>query len=68
MLAWAALLGALGINYRQHRHGRPTLCSTARRHVPGPVFVAGWVGLSGWLLPHYLQAHPLDRAIRLLTH
>jgi hypothetical protein len=61
MLPWAALLGTLGLNVWQHLHGRPTLCSTARRHLPRPAFLAAWAALSGWLVPHYLRGfRPLE--------
>ena len=59
MLPWAALLGTLGLNIWQHKHGRPTLCSVGRRYVPARLFVAAWAALTAWLLPHY--ARPLRR-------
>lgn len=53
MLPWGALLGTLGLNFWQHKHGRPTLCSTGRRFIPAPLMVLLWLALSSWLLPHY---------------
>jgi hypothetical protein len=58
VLPWAALLGTLGLNYRQHRHGRPTLCSTGRRFVPAAAFLLAWAGLTGWICPHYCRGFP----------
>lgn len=50
---WGALLGALGLNYLNHRRGKPTLCSSTRPYVPPVVFCLAWGVLTGWLLPHY---------------
>ncbi len=55
-----ALLGALGLDYWEHRHGRPTICSTARRHIGPAAFLLGWCFLSGWLVPHYLAGFKID--------
>lgn len=51
----AALAGALGWNYSRHRRGKPTMCSTARKHVKPAVFVVCWAVLTGWLIPHYID-------------
>ena len=53
MLPWAALLGTLGLNYSQHKRGRPTLCSTARRFIPGWLMTLLLCAGMGWLVPHY---------------
>lgn len=60
MPVWGALLGTLGYNYARHRHGKSTLCSTARRFIPGAAMVVGWCFLSGWLLPHYVNGFKVD--------
>lgn len=53
MLVWSALLGTLGLNVWQHKHDRPTLCSTGRRFVPGALMALAWGVLTGWIVPHY---------------
>lgn len=53
MPVWAALIGTLGYNVHRHRHGKSTLCSSARTRVPAPALeVALTVGLA-WLVNHY---------------
>jgi hypothetical protein len=58
MSAWSALLGTLGLNYWQHKHGKPTLCSSARRWLPRSILIAGWAALTAWLIPHVLRGYP----------
>ena len=60
MLPWGALLGTLGLNYWQHKHGKPTICSTGRRFIPPAAFLLGWCFLTGWLVPHYLDGFKID--------
>lgn len=60
MLPWAALLGTLGLNYRQHRHGKPTICSVTRRALcrtrhPYAAFGVGTVAFCAWFWPHLLR-------------
>lgn len=52
MPVWGALLGTLGYNIVRHLRGKSTLCSTARKHVPIPAIIVGWLGLTGWIIPH----------------
>lgn len=60
MLPWAALLGTLGLNFRQHLHGKPTICSVTRRalcrtrHPYAAFALFAGCGL-GWLVPHLLR-------------
>jgi len=49
----AVLAAALAWNYQRSRHGKVTLSQFARRHPV--VFVVGWAGLTGWLVPHILD-------------
>lgn len=56
---------ALGLNLYNDRRGGPTMCGTTRRYVPWPWFVAGWAGLTGWLLPHY--ARPFFKKVQDFT-
>ena len=50
----ALALGAvLGWNYQRSRTGKVTLSQFARHHPV--VFVIGWAGLTGWLVPHVLS-------------
>jgi hypothetical protein len=47
-MAWLGLGLALGWNYNEHRHGRPTICSVGRtvpRLVLLPAYAAGAVVL-----------------------
>ena len=60
MLAWGALLAALGVDYWQHRRHKPTLCSTARRFAPPIVFVTAWGLLTQWLVKHYIEGFHVD--------
>jgi hypothetical protein len=60
VLPWAALLGTLGLNLRQHLHGKPTICSVTRRALcrtrhPYATFGAGAFLLGGWFVPHLLR-------------
>lgn len=59
MNPWAPLVGTLGYNYLRHRRGLPTICSTARRHVPRKVAVAGLSLGFAWLLPHVVRGYPI---------
>lgn len=55
MLPLTLLAAALGLNYRQHRLDRPTICSTLRPHI-GPWEMTGLVvGGAAWFLPHYCR-------------
>ena len=57
MLPWAALLGTLGLNFWQHKHGRPTICATTRRFLPKPIacvlLFVGFVALVAHVLDGY---------------
>jgi hypothetical protein len=55
MPALVLLASALGLNYARHRRGLSTICSTCRKRVGPRAFLALWLGLSGWLIPHYLR-------------
>lgn len=55
MPALLLLAGALGLNYHRHREGRSTICSTCRRHIGPRLFVAAWLTLTAWILPHYVR-------------
>jgi hypothetical protein len=61
MPVWGALVGTLVLNYARHRGGHSTLCSSTRSRLRVEqtsgqlVFLAGWITLSGWLVPHLLQ-------------
>lgn len=55
------LTAALGLNLYNDRHGKPTMCATTRKHVPWPLFCAGWAGVTLWLVPHYCR--PLMRQL-----
>lgn len=61
---WVPLVGTLAYNFRQHRRGRPTLCSTTRRVIPmGPLavlLVLGFVGLGAHLYDGYAIKINLD--------
>lgn len=47
-MAWLGLIATLGWNYRQHRRGRPTICSVTRSVLPRPAFLTlGVVGALG---------------------
>lgn len=41
MGGWSLIVAAVAVNYVQHRHGRPTICSTSRR-LPRPVLLAAY--------------------------
>jgi len=60
VLPWGALLGTLGFNFWQHKHGRPTLCSTGRRFIPAAGFVVAWATFTSWLIPHILNGYPKE--------
>jgi hypothetical protein len=60
MPALLLLASALGLNYARHKCGRSTICSTCRRYVGPRMFLALWLGLSAWLIPHYRK--PFARA------
>lgn len=57
MLPWAALLGSLGLNYRQHRRGQPTICSATRSKIPAlladSALLAGYIVLRGHVVRGY---------------
>ena len=56
------LLGAtLGLNYARHRRGLSTICSSSRRYVGPSLFLAGWAGLTAYMVPHYCR--PFARAV-----
>lgn len=52
---WPWLLGLVGYNFARHLAGKPTLCSTARDHVPAWLFLTLWAALTSWLAPHYCR-------------
>lgn len=60
MLAWGALLAALGVDWLQHKRHKPTLCSTARKYVPPLLFVAAWGVLTQWLVRHYVDGFKIQ--------
>lgn len=60
MNPWVPLAGTLTWNYIRHRRNEPTLCSTARRYIPGVVFVLAWGGLTGWLVDHYCDGFTVN--------
>lgn len=51
------LAAAVVVNYRQHRRGRPTICSTTRAHVPAPLVAAGLSAGYAYLLGHLLRGY-----------
>lgn len=56
----AVFAGAIAYNLHEHKHDRPTACSTTRKFVPAALFVLGWCVLSGWLIPHYVEGFKID--------
>lgn len=50
---WTWLDFSLVLNLVNHLTDRPTLCSSARPHVPAWAFDLAWLGLSAWIRPHY---------------
>lgn len=60
MFPLAALAGAIGWNYWEHRHGRQTMCAFTRKYVPPVVFVAAWGVLTHWIVPHYIDGFRID--------
>ena len=60
MLPWGALLGTLGLNYWQHKHGKPTICSFGRRFISPRMFLVGLAIGLGWFVPHYLDGFKID--------
>lgn len=67
MLVWSALLGTLGLNVWQHKHDRPTLCSTGRRFMTPGLFLLGWGLLSAWICPHFIGGFPVKIDLNDLT-
>lgn len=61
-----ALCGALVWNYSRHKRDLSTICVVTRKYVPWPLFVAGWLALTAWLLPHWLR--PIFRSLTPLGH
>jgi hypothetical protein len=55
--ALGALLGALGFDYWQHKHGNPTICSFLREHVPAWMVIGGWLALTVWFVQHFLNGY-----------
>jgi hypothetical protein len=55
MIPLLVLAGSLVVNYIQHRRGKPTICSTSRRHLPAILFVAGWSVFNAWFVRHWLK-------------
>lgn len=54
------LASVLGWNYANHRRGRPTICSTFRRHVPPEAAVAGIAAGAYALTVHLLRGYVRD--------
>lgn len=56
-MAWLGLIATLGWNYRQHRHGRATICSTTRRALPRPAFLLAWASVAAGLAIHVWRGY-----------
>lgn len=54
------LVAAIVVNYRQHRHHRPTICSTTRRLLPRPAAAVGLCVGFAYLLGHVLNGYPKE--------
>lgn len=61
MPALLTLIAALITNYVRHKTGRSTICSTCRKRLGPKAFVAGWLALTAWFIPHYCK--PFKRAV-----
>lgn len=62
MPVWFGLGGLLVWNYRRSLQDKSTLCSHGRKHLPPAVFMAGWLVLSAWLVPHFCNPN-LERPL-----
>ena len=60
-MPFAGLVALLGWNWSRHRRGKSTMCSNGRGFIPPAVFVCGWLALTVWILPHYLNGFDEDR-------
>lgn len=56
-MAWLGLAAALAWNYREHRRGRPTICSVTRRALPRPASAAALVTGFVVLLVHVWRGY-----------
>ena len=53
------LLGVIALNYFRYRFDRgPTICATVRRHVPRPIFAAGFSAGFAYLFVHVWRGYP----------
>jgi hypothetical protein len=57
VLPWGALLGTLGLNFWQHKHGRSTICARTRSVVPPWLFLILWWSFSRWMERHILDGY-----------
>lgn len=64
MPALLLLITSLVVNYLRHKTGRSTICSTCRKRLGPKMFVAGWLALTAWFIPHYCG--PFKRAVKEL--
>lgn len=56
MALWG-LLATVGWNLREHRAGRPTICSRTRAVVPPWLFLILWRAFSRWMERHIIDGY-----------
>lgn len=60
MEGWALIGAALAVNYHNHTHGRPTICSTGRRVLPKPILLPALGVGAGVLIAHVAKGYMKD--------